>query len=189
MTLYNILHQEVEDSLPVLSERKPVFFTVLQSGLVLFLGYLAYHLIFDKRPWIILDGANLLIHEGGHLFFGGFGMFISILGGTLIQIFIPVALILYFIFKQSYFSTFFSLFWLGDNLINISVYAKDAQSISLDLILGGGIHDWNFMLSKLGILKLDYMIGSIFYFFGVTLLLISLFGMIYLIFTSLNSKT
>lgn len=38
-----------------------------------------------------LDGANLLFHEAGHVFFGLFGQTIGMLGGTLGQLVFPVA--------------------------------------------------------------------------------------------------
>jgi hypothetical protein len=53
--------------------------------------------------------------------------------------------------------------WLGQNFINISVYAGDAQAKSLPLFgPHGAKHDWNFILGKYNILEWDYEIAMAF---------------------------
>jgi hypothetical protein len=60
--------------------------------------------------------------------------------------------------------------WLGQNFINISVYAADAQARKLHLIGGSKVyHDWHFMLSQLNLLNYDFAVG---YFFFVTAIII-----------------
>src|ERR1700680_2805438 len=39
------------------------------------------------------------IHEGGHLLFGYFGRWMMVVGGTFLQLFVPFALEVYFIFR------------------------------------------------------------------------------------------
>ena len=39
------------------------------------------------------------------------------------------------------------LFWTGENLVNVSVYIKDAPFKKLHLLAGGLIHDWNWLLN------------------------------------------
>ncbi len=44
--------------------------------------------------------------------------------------------------------------WVGQNLINVSVYAGDAIVMQLPLLGGeGSFHDWHYLLSTLGILS------------------------------------
>lgn len=38
----------------------------------------------------VLDGANFIFHEAGHVLFSLFGEFLGILGGSLTQVIIPV---------------------------------------------------------------------------------------------------
>jgi len=45
------------------------------------------------------DYVFLPIHEGGHLLFGWFGHTIGVMGGTLLQLFVPLAVAVYFIFQ------------------------------------------------------------------------------------------
>ena len=63
----------------------------------------------------------------------------------------------------------FSLLWLGQNFINISVYAADAQARKLPLLGGNKVyHDWHFLLSEIGLLKFDAEVG--FFIFGIAII-------------------
>ena len=96
-----------------------------------------------------------------------------IAGGTIGQLFVPVAITIYFIARQEFYSSTIPLFWVGQNMFNISVYVKDARAMELPLVtVGGGdaMHDWNYMLSRTGILNLDQIVGNMVY--GIGLLLI-----------------
>lgn len=100
-----------------------------------------------------LDMVDLPIHETGHFVFAPFGEFMGFAGGSIFQILMPAAFVAYFIWKQSYFSAAVVLFWVGQSILNVFVYAQDAVTMLLPLV-GGGIHDWNWMLERLG--WLDY---------------------------------
>lgn len=125
----------------------------LISKLLLF-GYLGYLLFFlataytpaspGFRPpftlWLI-DTMNLFIHEAGHFFFRPFGQFMYVLGGSLIQALIPLALLIV-TWRQNPGQIIYPAFWLGENLVNVSVYIQDAPFRKLRLIGKGLIHDW-----------------------------------------------
>ncbi len=119
----------------------------------------------------MLDRVNLIAHEAGHLLLGWFGEFIGVLGGTLGQLFVPLAIGVYFYLRREFFSAAVSLFWAGQNFFGISVYIKDARAMDLPLVsIGGGedtIHDWNYLLSKLGILRWDHVLGTMAFWTGV----------------------
>lgn len=127
-----------------------------------------------------LDRVDLVAHEAGHLFFSWFGEFPQIAGGTLGQLFVPIAFIAYFAFRQERYSSSVALFWAGQNLFNISVYVKDAQAMDLPLVsVGGGedvIHDWNYLLSHIGILRWDREIGVCIYILGLCVMIASVIG-------------
>lgn len=119
-------------------------------------GYLLYFLAFEYYPadplgftplfvlWVI-DTINLFIHEAGHLFFRLFGQTISILGGSLTQCLIPLALAIV-TWREKPHQTGLPLFWFGENLVNVSVYIADAPYRNLKLIKDGLIHDWHWLL-------------------------------------------
>jgi hypothetical protein len=109
---------------------------------------------YDPSQWHLIDGVNLVIHEAGHLVFSPFGEFMMIAGGSLLQVIMPGLFVGYFIYKRQYYSAALVLFWVGESILNVSVYAGDSLALQLPL-LGGqdSIHDWNYMLGVLGLLK------------------------------------
>jgi len=130
---------------------------------------MTFLLLTNTRPGFpVLDEANLLIHESGHVFFGTMGIFIGILGGSLMQIGIPLAAVIYFKYTKQLLATTFTLFWLGESLINLSLYIKDARTMLLPLV-NGGIHDWNFILDQLHLLNYDQILGNTVYFLGLVI--------------------
>jgi hypothetical protein len=55
------------------------------------------------------------------------------------------------------------MLWLGQNLINISVYAADAKNQKLPLLGGHMVyHDWHYMLGKMGLLDYSAEVGYLF---------------------------
>lgn len=123
----------------------------------------------------LLDHFNLLIHEGGHGIFSLFGSFIYTLGGTLMQIILPLLFVYYFVSHRKIFGTQISLVWLGQNLMNISVYVTDAKERSLPLLGGNKVyHDWHFLLGRTGLLEYDNEIGLGFYLIGILIYMAAL---------------
>lgn len=117
-----------------------------------------------RGEYTLLDNADLIIHEAGHFFALPFGTFVMFAGGTLMQIALPSLLVWHFRRTDYAFGTQVSLVWLGQNLINISVYAADAQARALPLLGGDAAqHDWWNMLSRVGLLEWDYAVGWVFY--------------------------
>lgn len=163
------------------------FVIICKSCLFILLTIWTYHLLLDTRPWIFIDGVNLLFHEAGHLIFIFGGQFLSFLGGTITQLGIPFLIGIYFWINKKYFELYFCLFWFGDNLINVSTYIKDAQSQTLDLV-GGQVHDWNAILTGLHLLSWDQTIGSTFYFLGLLCLITSIILMLTSIVISVINK-
>lgn len=121
-------------------------------------------LLFNNGNFIpLLDHFTLLIHEGGHGIFGIFGSFIYTLGGSLMQILIGLLFIYYFYSNNKKIGIQISLVYLGENLLNISKYAADAQAQKLPLLGGNKVyHDWTFLLNKMNILEYDQTVGYFF---------------------------
>ena len=94
----------------------------------------------------VMDTVNLFIHEAGHLFMKPFGQVIYVLGGSLVQIILPVALLVV-TWMQRARQTPYPAFWAGESMINVSVYIADAPERKLKLIAPGLKHDWYWLLS------------------------------------------
>ena len=123
----------------------------------------------------IIDHFTLLIHEGGHGIFRIFGSFIYTLGGSLMQILIGLLFIYYFYSNKKKFGVQISFVYLGENLLNISKYAADAQAQRLPLLGGNKVyHDWNFLLRKMNILEYDSLVGNLFVALAIILFIITI---------------
>lgn len=126
-------------------------FAILLSIYFLWIAY-------DPMQGSFLDNVDLPIHETGHLIFGLFGEFIGVLGGSLFQIIVPAAFAIYFWCHVKFYSAAIVLFWVGQSILNVSVYAADAQIMQLVLLGGltgseGSFHDWNYLLESVGLLE------------------------------------
>lgn len=139
---------------------------------------LAFYFILTHGHYSLIDNADLIIHEAGHFFFGFFGSFIHAAGGTLMQIIFPLFIAFYF-FRAGYRTGVQVLvFWLGQNLVNISVYAADAQVRKLHLI--GGKHDWYYLLGQLNLLDQAELVGSLFFLSAIIIFLIAILLPLYI---------
>lgn len=105
-----------------------------------------------------LDSIDLAIHETGHLVFAAFGEVIQAAGGTLFQLIVPAVFLGYFWRRGDRHSASVLLWWIAQNMWNISVYVRDARVQELPLV-GGGEHDWAFLLGRFGLLARDQGIG------------------------------
>lgn len=131
----------------------------------------------DPAEWTFLNNVNLLMHEAGHFIFMIFGSeLLTIAAGTIMQIAMPLVFVLYFYATGQKFSGALTMFWLGQNFINVSVYAGDAVARALPL-LGGDIdgHDWNNMLSILGLLPHTDLIAAAIRYIGVIIIFAAIF--------------
>lgn len=81
-----------------------------------------------------LDRVDLIAHEAGHLLFGYFGEFMLVIGGTMGQLLVPLAIGAYFITRLEFYSAVVALFWVGQSFLNISVYVKDAAAMDLPMV-------------------------------------------------------
>ena len=131
---------------------------------------IALYWVFNRGHDGFIDNADLVIHEAGHFFFRFFGAYIYTLGGTLMQIILPSIIFFYFFRNEYRTGMQVSLLWLGQNFINISVYAADAQAKRLPLLGGNKVyHDWNYLLREIGMLQYDAEVG--YFFFGIAIIL------------------
>jgi len=134
---------------------------------------------YDPFQWHLIDGVNLVIHEAGHLIFSPFGEFIMIAGGSLFQVIMPALFVGYFWYNGKYYSAALVFFWVGESILNVSVYAGDAVALQLPL-LGGqdSMHDWNYLLSSLNLLPATSKIGGAIRLLGTLVIALAAFGSI-----------
>ena len=60
-----------------------------------FAAFLLYASL-NRGEFLFIDNANLMFHEAGHMVFGWAGYYTQILGGTIAQVLVPLACVLFF---------------------------------------------------------------------------------------------
>lgn len=111
--------------------------------------------------------VNLVFHEAGHMFFMPFGRTMTVLGGSLFQVLLPLMLMFAFlIVNKDAFGGAVCLWWVGQSLMDLAPYIADATAQRLPLLGGGtgadrpGFHDWNTLLRPRGWLEYDHQIAA-----------------------------
>ena len=137
---------------------KPVSRLAGIAWLCFYALFLLYALT-SRTGFLILDYANLIIHEGGHFFFSWFGDTIHILGGTLGELIVPLLCAAYFFFHRETTGFAFSMFWFFENFPYIGAYMADARTSSLPLV-GSEDSDWTILFTQWGLLAQDQKIGA-----------------------------
>ena len=141
-------------------------------GLTILLAIYGLRLLAHPGSGSLMDAVDLPIHETGHLVFAAFGEFMQFAGGTLFQLMMPAAFVVYFARRGDPHAASVALWWVAQNLWNISVYVRDARAQVLPLV-GGGEHDWAYLLGRLGLLRSDQGIGRAVWFVGVVLFIVA----------------
>ncbi len=118
----------------------------------------------------------LPIHEAGHVFFIPFGEFMMILGGSLFQVALPLAIGAAFLIRQrDAFGAAICLWWAGASLVDVAPYIWDSLDPQLILIGGhtgaDGPHDWIYLLERLGAMKYAHAWGTAVHHFGTLVMI------------------
>jgi hypothetical protein len=135
-------------------------------ALLLGMGYVGVRHLQDPAFQSIFKGLNLGLHEFGHYLFAPLGEFVQVAGGSLFQCLVPIIAIVMFRQQKDFFGIAIAWGWLSTNLFEVATYAADARAQELPLVSPGAasggdiIHDWNFMLDRLGWLQYDHAIAQ-----------------------------
>jgi hypothetical protein len=126
-----------------------------------------------------LGVLNLGTHELGHLIFSFFGNFLKILGGTLLECLAPILGMINFYRQKDFFAISLCFGWLSTVFFDLATYIADAQTMALPLVAPFGsdssiYHDWNYLLSKLGMLQYDSFLAFVVRLMAIISMLVSL---------------
>ena len=149
-------------------------------ALVAGLAYWTWQFAFTPLGQDAMDAfihlPNLVFHEAGHLIFSPLGQFMTVLGGSLMQVLIPVVAAMAFIRQEQTFGAAICVWWAGQNLVDLAPYIADARALQL-VLLGGRTgaevegHDWEFILTRLRLLHRDQAIGLAAHAFGMAIMI------------------
>lgn len=143
--------------------------------------------------WNFLNFVDLPIHETGHLLFRPFGEFMMVAGGSVFQVLFPAAFVAYFLWHRNPFSAAMVFFWVGQSVLNVWVYANDADVMRLVLTSGltgseGGFHDWNYLLTRTGLLESKPLVAGAIRAFGTIAVITSSAAAFYFSFIGESEK-
>jgi hypothetical protein len=110
---------------------------------------------------------NLVFHEAGHVLFIPFGRFMTVLGGSLTQVLVPLVCAGAFLWQtRDAFGAAIAIWWAGQSLTDVAPYINDARDLKL-VLLGGKTgaevegHDWEYLLNAMGVSHLDHAIALV----------------------------
>ena len=87
----------------------------------------------------------------------------------MLQMSVPLAFVAYFVRHHDGHAASVALWWVAQNCWNVARYVADARSQNLPLV-GGGEHDWAYLLGRAGWLSKDRDLAQAIHFLGVVLL-------------------
>jgi len=162
-----------------------------------FYGHSAAYLFFFAWGWRLyamdVGDADIMgsfmhlivlpIHEAGHLLFIPFGRFMTVLGGSLFQVLLPLVLMASFMFgfggsRRDNFAASLMLWWAAVSIIDVAPYIWDAFDPKM-MLLGGKTgaesdgHDWQNILGDLGLIKRAHLIAGIAHKLGLVVMLVA----------------
>jgi hypothetical protein len=124
-----------------------------------------------------LHWIHLPFHEAGHTLLLPFGSFLHILGGSLGQLLVPLAVAIAFLRQGNPFAAAFGVWWLGTSCVDLAPYIADARARVLPLLSGvtgqedWEGHDWYQLLSRTGTLAWDRTLARAAWAVGALLIL------------------
>jgi hypothetical protein len=127
-------------------------------GAMLFVLWLLVRASTGDRFVPIVDHANLVFHEAGHLIVGLVSDRLSVYGGTVGQLVFPLATAWHFARRRHPLGFALTAGWACESMRNVATYVGDARALELPLI--GGLdpathHDWREILTRWGLLEVD----------------------------------
>jgi len=174
MSIYQF-RPPVEPKKPKSRSKSAIVIDPFKASFILLLAIWGFNGARDYSNFLFVHGFDLIIHEAGHAIFRLFGEFVMFMGGTLMQLLVPIGITAYFWYHRQRFSAAVTLFWISINLFDISIYMKDARSQDLPLLGGEAVtHDWFYLFGRTGLLQHDQTIGNLVYFLGCCTCLIAI---------------
>jgi len=120
---------------------------------------------------------DLVFHEAGHVLFMPFGRFMTVLGGSLTQVLVPLVCAGAFLWQtHDRFAATVAVWWAGENLLDVAPYINDARDLRL-VLLGGHTgaevegHDWEYLLNAMGIAHRDHAIAAVVQGLGIAVMI------------------
>src|SRR5688572_27374755 len=109
---------------------------ILVIGLVYWTWRFAFTPLGEDAMDAFIHLPDLVFHEAGHMIFSPLGQFMTVLGGSLMQVLVPVVAAVAFVRQEQPFGAAICVWWAGQNLVDLAPYIADARALQL-VLLGG----------------------------------------------------
>lgn len=152
----------------------------LRLLLLLFLAWSGWRQLQDPEFYHIFSGLTLAFHEMGHILFSPFGETLTVAGGSITQLAIPIVAAALLYRQGDFFGVAVGGTWLASSMANLSVYVGDARAEELPLVgfSDDPEHDWNWLLDHFNALSSDTRLAGLIHGAGMLVLVASvLFGL------------
>lgn len=126
-----------------------------------------------------IHGPLLVFHEAGHVLFRLFGEWVTVLGGSLFQVLLPLVLSGALLWKnRDPFGASIGLWLAGVSVMDVAPYMYDAWEPRLTLLGGGtgndSFHDWIYLFDSMNQLHHAQRIGAIAHAVGIAIMLLAI---------------
>jgi len=150
---------------PAAGQEAPAFRLWARAAVIAALFFFYTRWLVHEKYFSALDYVNLAFHEAGHVVLGFLPKFVMMAAGTLFQVLVPAVCLAHLLRRGANLGWQLCLFWIGQNLLNVSIYAGDAIKQELPLV-GGGVHDWTYLLTELGLIAQPQAVQKFIFFCG-----------------------
>ncbi len=144
------------------------------------MGFLRHGLDAEHLYGSFMHLVHIPFHEAGHVLLSPFGRFVSVLGGSLFQVAVPLVCATVLLAQtRDPFGASVAAWWAGQSLMDLAPYIADARALRL-VLLGGRTgaevegHDWEYLLGALGWLHHDTALGRASFTLGAILMVAAL---------------
>lgn len=127
----------------------------------------------------LMHPVLLVIHEAGHIIFMPFGEFMTVLGGSLFQLLMPLIVAATLLLQnRDPVGGALGLWWCGTSLLDLAPYIYDASAPQLMLITGktgaDGPHDWIYLLEVFNRITYGPAYGRFAWQLGIVVMLVAI---------------
>lgn len=162
-------------------DKNRLYGCALMLALIAYWGFRLYGMDYrdGEMGTSFMHNILLVIHEAGHRLFMPFGEFMTILGGSLFQVLLPLICAATLLWTtRDAFGAGLGVWWTGVSLLDLAPYIYDAKEPQL-IMLGGhtgedGPHDWIYLLETFGRVQHSQSYGAAVHTLGLLVMLLGL---------------
>ena len=146
-------------------------------GLTTALALYAFALLVSPDATVLIDAVNRPVHEAGHILFSPFGPEAHLLGGALLQLFLPLRLGAWFTVQHNEYAASVAAWWVGQTFTTIGLRMANPSAAGRPHPVAD--QDWSILFAEWGVVGQAEQYGQLAHGFGFLIMLVATYwGMI-----------